>query len=206
MNIFTAFQNKIPEGSPDRIDVESKVHLNKEVKKISYDPSDLGKDRIKVECSDGSDYSCDHLICTVSLGVLKKHFKSLFEPTLPRYKVDSIKAMGFGTVDKIYVEFTKPFWDAEWEGVSFLWKSDQLRRIRAYPVNGKWMSSIFGFYTVSFQPNILVGWLTGDAARHMEEVSDEDVRTGVQHVLKLFLKDWKDAEIKNVLRYVIFLC
>lgn len=201
---FHPFQNKIPEENPDRIDVESKVHLKKEVQKISYDTSNTGPDRIKVECADGSEYTADHLICTVSLGVLKKHFLNLFEPMLPRYKIDSIEGMGFGTVDKIYVEFTKPFWNDDWEGVSFLWKPNQLREVREDPVNGDWMSSIIGFYPVSFQPNILCGWITGEAARKMEEVSNEDVKIGIQHVLKLFLTDWKGADIKNVIRYVIF--
>lgn len=178
------------------------MHLNKEVRKINYDVSNTGPDRIKIECSDGSEYTADHLICTVSLGVLKKYHSDLFEPRLPRYKIDTIEGIGFGTVDKIFVEFTKPFWNAEWEGVSCLWKSDQLRKIREDPINGHWMSHIIGFYTVSFQPNILCGWITGEAARKMEEVSDEDVKIGIQYVLKLFLKDWKDSEIKNIVRYV----
>lgn len=176
------------------------MHLNKKVIKINYDQLSTSSDRIKIECSDGSEYTGDHLICTVSLGVLKKYHLNLFEPLLPRYKIDSIEGMGFGTVDKIFIEFTKPFWNTEWEGVSFLWKSDQLREIREDPINGDWMSSIIGFYTVSFQSNILCGYITGEAARKMEEIDDEDVKIGIQYVLKLFLKDWKDAEVKNVIR------
>lgn len=173
--------------------------LNKEVKKINYDPSNTGPDRIVVECADSTEYTADHLICTVSLGVLKKHHMDLFEPALPQYKIDNIQAMGFGTVDKIYVEFTKPFWDPDWEGVSFLWKSEQVRKLREDPVNGDWMSRIIGFYTVAFQPNILCAWVTGSGARKLEKVSEDDVKIGCEHVLKLFVKDWKDAEVKNVI-------
>ncbi|XP_031636092.1 spermine oxidase-like [Contarinia nasturtii] len=197
--VFDLLQNKIPSGGSDSIDVESKVLLNKEVSKITYDQTTTEADRIKIKCSDGSEHSCDHLICTVSLGVLKKNYRKMFEPSLPDYKVDSIEGIGFGTVDKIYVEFTKPFWNEEWEGVSFLWKPEEMAAIREDPINGEWMSSIIGFYPVSFQPNILCGWITGQAARKMEQVNDNDLKTGVNHVLKLFLKEWNGAEVKNTI-------
>lgn len=196
------FQNKIPDDDPKSIDVESKVILNKTVTKITYDQLNTAGDRVQVDCADGSEYFCDHLICTISLGVLKKECRSLFKPTLPMYKIDCIDAMGFGTVDKIFIEFTKPFWTDGWEGVSFLWKPEQMVEINEDPVNGEWLSKIIGFYTVSFQPNILCGWITGQAACKMEQVADDDVKTGVERVLKLFVNDWKDAKVKKVIRYV----
>lgn len=182
------------------IDVESNVLLSKEVSKIAYDSSSTSADRIQVKCADGSEYLCDHLICTVSLGVLKKYHLDLFEPTLPQCKIDSIVGMGFGTVDKIFVEFTKPFWAADWEGVSFFWKPNELRKVRDNPLYGSWLSSIIGFYTVSFQPNILCGWITGESARKMEQISNENLKLGIEYVLKLFLKNWKGAVIQNIVR------
>lgn len=182
------------------LDIESRVLLNKEVSKIIYDQSKTSADRIRVKCADGSEYFCDHLICTVSLGVLKKRHWGLFEPVLPQPKIDSIESIGFGTVDKIYVEFTNPFWDADWEGVSFLWKTEQLKEIHEDPVNGEWMKDTIGFYTVSAQPNILCGWLSGKAARIMEQVSEEEFKAGVERILKMFITEWKDAEVKNIFR------
>lgn len=170
--------------------------LNKEVTKITYGTSSLIS--TKVECSDGSQYFCDHLICTVSLGVLKNHHWSLFEPILPRHKIDSIESIGFGTVDKIYVEFTKPFWDADSEGISFLWKPEQLKELHEDRVNGEWLRDTLGFYTVSHQPNILCGWISGNAARKMELVSEEDFKAGVEKVLRMFVKNFNGAQIKNI--------
>lgn len=193
-------QNKIPDGNPDAIDIESRVLLNKEVTKIAYDTSSSSSNRTKVQCSDGSEYSCDHLICTVSLGVLKKRHWSLFEPLLPRHKIDSIESIGFGTVGKIYVEFTKPFWDDDFEGISFFYKQEQLKELHEDAVNFEWFKDILGFYTVSFQPNILCGWISGDAARKMELVSEHDFKAGVERVLRMFVKNWNGAEIKNVIR------
>lgn len=110
--------------------------------------------------------------------------------------------MGFGTVDKIYVEFTKPFWEKDWDGVSFLWKTEQLKLIHEDAVNSEWMKDTVGFYTVAHQPNILCGWLSGKAARAMERVSENNFKTGVEHILKMFLTDWKGVEVKNIIRYV----
>lgn len=174
--------------------------MNKEVKKITYTTSNSSPTRTKVKCSDGSEYLCDHLICTISLGVLKKHHWSLFEPLLPRHKIDSIESIGFGTVDKIYVEFTKPFWNEEFEGISFLWKPEQLKELHEDSINGEWLKDTLGFYTISFQPNILCGWISGKAARKMELVSEDDFKVGVERILKMFVKNWNGAEIKNIIR------
>lgn len=174
--------------------------LNKEVIKITYDTANSGANRIKIQCSDHSEYFCDHLICTVSLGVLKKCHLSWFEPLLPPHKIRSIQGMGFGTVDKIYIEFTEPFWIKDWDGMSFLWRQEQLKDIRTDPINGDWLEYILGVYTVSFQPNILCGWIAGHAAAKMERVSDYDFKTGMKRVLDLFLKDSKGAEVKTIIR------
>lgn len=39
----------------------------------------------------GQLYKADHVIVTVSIGVLKEKYKSLFIPPLPDYKVNTIK-------------------------------------------------------------------------------------------------------------------
>lgn len=36
----------------------------------------------------------------------------------------------------------------------------------------------------------------------MEQVKEKDLKVGVEHVLKLFLKEWNGAEVKNTIRYV----
>lgn len=176
--------------------------LNKEVNKITYDVKSSEVNRVKIDCTDGSVYHCDHLICTISLGVLKKSHLNMFEPLLPSKKIKSIESMGFGTVDKIYIEFTQPFWDKNWEGISFLWKSEQLREIcHEEPITADWMKNIIGFYRVSHQPNILCGWISGDAARKMELANDADLERGVKRVFNIFFKSWKITDMKQIIRY-----
>lgn len=126
----------------------------------------------------------------------------MFKPLLSRRKIECIESMAFGTVGKIFVEFTKPFWEKHWEGLSFLWRPKQLRQIQEeFSNNSYWMKHIIGFYTVSHQPNILCGWISGNAARKMEIVSDEDLEVGVKRVLKMFLSPHIDFQVKNIIRY-----
>lgn len=128
----------------------------------------------------------------------------MFEPLLPQRKICSIENMGFGTVNKIFIEFTQPFWDKNWEGISILWKSEQLRGISEEdPINADWMKNIVGFYTVSFQPNILCGWISGNAARKMELTTDMDFEKCVKRVFNIFLESSKTTQIKRIIRYEI---
>lgn len=174
------------------------MHFNKRVQKIAYNRYGNDSDVVRINCTDGSSYVADHLICTVSLGVLKERHLSLFEPHLPADKINSINGMSIGTVDKIYVEFDQAFWDEDWEGFSLLWTTAALQSIRENC--SSWVEDVFGFYTVDYQPNILCGWITGPSARLMEVDTDENIRNGVMQLLRMFLKQWNVPEPKNVIR------
>ena len=78
-------------------------------------------------------------------------------------------------MDKIYLEFSKPFWNEQWGGVNFLTKS--ISRI-------DWTNSILGFFTVRNQPNLLVGWLTGSAARKVEVLPKDEVLKKCSNLLR----------------------
>jgi hypothetical protein len=72
--------------------VRNKTIFEKEVKKIKWDIVDgENKNKVVVECSDGSVYAAKHVIVTVSLGVLKERADSMFEPALPEEKLNAIK-------------------------------------------------------------------------------------------------------------------
>lgn len=153
-------------------------------------------DAATVECDDGSKYNADHVITTVSLGVLKEKHLAIFEPHLPTWKINAIEGLSFGTVDKIYVEFAKPFWPTNWNGFSLLWNKDDVEKIRKSKMS--WAEDIFGFYPIDYQSNILCGWISGANARRMEMSSAEDIRNAVIFLFRLFLREWNVPEPKVV--------
>lgn len=48
----------------------------------------------------------------------------MFYPPLPLHKLHSIQREGFGTNNKIFVEFETPWWDADCEVIYFLWEDE----------------------------------------------------------------------------------
>jgi spermine oxidase len=74
------------------LNVGSKTNFKAEVTKIKWDNlSGENKNKVVVECSDGSVYVANHVILTMSLGVLKERGESMFQPGLPAQKLNAIK-------------------------------------------------------------------------------------------------------------------
>lgn len=52
---------------------------------------DWSDNEVHLVCEDGSHYYADHVISTVSLGVLKKYANTIFTPQLPERKMSAIQ-------------------------------------------------------------------------------------------------------------------
>ncbi|KAM1343715.1 hypothetical protein ACFX2F_007882 [Malus domestica] len=90
------------------------IQLGKKVRKIQWQP-DNRKNKgyesdtrlVKLHFSDGSVLLADHVIVTVSLGVLKASIcqdSGMFNPPLPRFKTEAISRLGFGVVNKLFLQ------------------------------------------------------------------------------------------------------
>ncbi|KAE8145333.1 flavin-containing amine oxidoreductase-domain containing protein [Aspergillus avenaceus] len=93
---------------PTKLDVRT----NKVVSKISYDPTESGRQQTVVYCEDGETLAADNVVFTGSLGVLKDQ-SIQFEPPLPDWKHSAIDRLGFGVLNKVILVFDTPFWDTE---------------------------------------------------------------------------------------------
>ena len=80
---------------------------------------------LAVRTKSGELLPADHVIITSSLGVLKKSSHFLFKPILPRDKMAAIHRLGFGTVDKLYVEWEEPWWDRDMHAIQLAWMPDE---------------------------------------------------------------------------------
>lgn len=82
--------------------------------------------RAVVKCCDGDELPADYVIVTVSLGVLKRQYEKLFCPDLPAEKVEAINKLGYGHVNKIFLEYARPFWVWREGGIQLAWSVEEL--------------------------------------------------------------------------------
>ena len=125
---------------------------------------------------------CNHVIVTTSLGFLKQNYKSLFTPELPETKGQLIRSIGFGTVNKIFLQFERPFW-GESDGFKLVWSE---RDRSEFPA---WAYDLIAFDVVRRQPNLLIGWIGGLGARLMEQELDVEIGETCVRILERFLPE-----------------
>ncbi|KAK3094971.1 hypothetical protein FSP39_008532 [Pinctada imbricata] len=166
---------------------DEKIILKRPVKTIHWGKTmlDEGTFEVKVECQNGECFYANHIIVTVSLGVLKAHHNTLFNPCLPSNKQQAIDKLGFGTVDKVILFFDEPVLGRDIGCLSLMWSSDK----KDLSKDGKianWcrkMSELTAVYG-----NAILGWVTGKEALEMEKLSEDEVTENVMTVLRTFLR------------------
>lgn len=142
-----------------------------------------GGPRAVVQCCDGEEFGADYIIVTVSLGVLKEHASKLFCPALPIEKMDAIKSLGYGNVDKIFLDYARPFWVWCEGGLKFAWSADELN------CRTDWTRGISAIEEVEGSKHVLVAYVAGPEASYMEKLSDEEVAEGITKLLRQFTGD-----------------
>ncbi|KAJ0175275.1 hypothetical protein K1T71_009416 [Dendrolimus kikuchii] len=195
--ILDVLLNKYPDPTKQ---IPAQILLNKEVKSIIWDAASLGEATdpiVQVECEDSSVYTAKSVIVTMSVGVLKERHESLFDPPLPAEKVTSIDNLQLCTVDKIYIEFGKPWWPQPSFKLIIFWRDEEKNKLSE---EDKWITEIFALETVAHQPNVLLAWIYGKGAQAMEQASLDAVKAGVDKMLEVFRKKFDVSPVKNVLR------
>ena len=107
------------------------------------------------------------ILVTVSLGVLKAGTIN-FTPNLPQGKQEAIDGMGFGSMNKIVLQW--------YNETDLVWPKDKLWFNLITPAESmsrRW-TTWYNPYKYKTKP-ILIGWCGGDEAKHMETQTDEEV-------------------------------
>ncbi|XP_016990163.2 spermine oxidase [Drosophila rhopaloa] len=157
------------------------VHLGKKVTRI-----ELARPRkVILRCEDGDYFEADHVICTVSLGVLQEQHEKMFIPPLPPAKVNAIRSLNLGTVNKLFLEFEQQPLPDDWVGFYCFWLEQDLKELRKTEYS--WLEGITGCHKTTCQPRLLMAWVGGSHGRHMETLSDEKVLEGLQWLFRKFL-------------------
>nr|CAI5835227.1 unnamed protein product [Callosobruchus analis] len=174
-----------------RLPVEDKVQLNKKVTRILWNET-THPNTVMVKCSDDTSYVADHVIVTVSLGVLKNNHSKMFSPPLPPFKVRAIQGLCFGSLVKIFLQFRTKWWPHDFKECPHFEPSNHGR---------SWLEDIWGFYVVDSQPRVLLGWLTGKNAKRVELLPEEIVRSSCMFLLRKFAGDiYEIPEPEGILR------
>jgi monoamine oxidase len=82
------------------------IALNKEVIKIIWK-----KNKCLVITSDKQKYYSEKVLITIPIAILQKNITTLFEPSLPQSKIESIFDFNIKPATKLFFLFTKLFWD-----------------------------------------------------------------------------------------------
>ncbi|XP_037352765.1 peroxisomal N(1)-acetyl-spermine/spermidine oxidase [Talpa occidentalis] len=166
--------------------------LNKPVKTIHWqgtfrEPESPGDTfPVLVECEDGDRFLAHHVVVTVPLGFLKEHLDTFFQPPLPPEKADAIRRLGFGTNNKIFLEFEEPFWDPGCEHIQVVWEGSSPLQDAAAPLQDAWVKKLIGFLVLpSFESaHVLCGFIPGLESEFMETLTDEEVLQALTNMLR----------------------
>ncbi|XP_076831410.1 peroxisomal N(1)-acetyl-spermine/spermidine oxidase [Brachyhypopomus gauderio] len=171
------------------------VLYNKPVKCIHWknthnQPTSKGRTcPVKVECVNEETFEADHVIVTIPLGYLKKHQHTLLSPPLSLKKLHSIQRMGFGTNNKIFLEFEQPFWDENCKIIFFLWEDESDLVDVVSDVKMAWTRKLIAFTVVTPKErfgHLLCGWIAGHESEYMETLSEYEVLHAVTQLIRRF--------------------
>ncbi|XP_027332285.1 probable polyamine oxidase 5 [Abrus precatorius] len=157
---------------------------------------------VKLHFCDGSFMSADHVIVTVSLGVLKAAIgddSGMFCPPLPPSKAEAISRLGFGVVNKLFMQLSPTHGGGKHgheheqsKGFPFLqmvFHSPQSEmRNKKIPWWMRRTATLFPIYTNS---SVLLSWFAGEEALALESLKDEEIINGVSSTVSCFLPQWQ---------------
>lgn len=167
------------DDSPNASPTAKRKELFKEISEKAA----TNKPMVEVVCENGKKFYADHIICTIPLGVLKDSASSMFSPNLPSEKIEAINRLLFGTVDKIFLHYDRPFLNPTISEVMLLWEAVDDES----DVKKNWFRKIYSFSKVS--ETLLLGWISGREAEYMETLPMELVATKCTEILRKFLND-----------------
>jgi len=138
---------------------------------------------VKIITDSGLQWRAKHVIATLPLGVLKRSHDKIFHPPLPPLKVQAIESLGFSQVEKVFLEFERPFWQPGFGGIKLAWTAKDFEE-KLLPRD--WFKVICSFDEVYRQPNILAAWVSGREAQVMLSLSDHDILSTCSELLRRF--------------------
>lgn len=192
------------------------IQLGKKVNDIEWQPGCVtsenkhgyGSRPVKIHFLDGTSMSADHVIVTVSLGVLKagvinKANDSVrfgFSPTLPSHKIEAISRLGYGVVNKLFLKLSPDFDLDRFPFLQMVFhKSDHFKN----PKIPWWIRKTASLSPIYEKSRVLLSWFAGEEALKLESLPDEVILDDVSTTISSFLsqKDYNgNVKFEKVLK------
>lgn len=184
MSLLNSVVGTLPNGT---------VQLEKPVSHVTW-KNERDDETIIVKCADGTSLKADYVICTLSLGVLKGLSDYFFIPHLPPMKKQAIQNIGFGTIEKICLEYDVVPDRMLKKGLNFAWSPMELTD------RNNWIHGL-----IHIQPNpddnrVIELTITGTQAEELDLLSDKNLILNVTSGLRKLFKNEEIPYPKNVLR------
>lgn len=178
-------QKKLPDPTK-YLNVDSKIILNSNVVNIKRVSDIYGDEKVYVNCANGKSYVAEHVIVTVSVGVLKAQYSTLFTPALSPEKITAINSYGFGTINKVFLVFDKPFWSTSTSflGYSFLWDFDDAKLAEIKNAKRSWLLAVPGLDKVTAYDYMLEMFIAGEETDEFEASNDAKIKEDVLWLLR----------------------
>ncbi|KAK3003037.1 hypothetical protein RJ639_018793 [Escallonia herrerae] len=197
LSIIESLASVLPAGS---------IQLGRKVSTIEWQPEmenghahGHGTARpVKLSFCDGSTMFADHVIVTVSLGVLKAGIREdssmLFNPPLPSCKNEAISRLGFGVVNKLFMQLSpSATHDQAMENVKklpflqmvFHQKDSKFK----HPEIPWWMRRTASLCPIYGKSSVLLSWFAGEEALELESLEDEEILDGVSKTISSFVSN-----------------
>ncbi|KAJ9183820.1 hypothetical protein P3X46_007627 [Hevea brasiliensis] len=174
------------------------IQLGRKVARIEWQPeaqqsteNGYANRPVTLHFCDGSVMCADHVVVTVSLGVLKagiSQASGMFGPPLPSFKTEAISRLGYGVVNKLFLQLSSSH---EEVGNKFPFlqmafhRTDSELRHKKIPW---WMRRTASICPIYKNSSVLLSWFAGKEAIELESLSDEDVINAVSTTISSFLQ------------------
>ncbi|WOG92864.1 hypothetical protein DCAR_0312141 [Daucus carota subsp. sativus] len=171
------------------------IQLGRKVERIEWEPSSfVGTSRpVKLHFSDGSVLEADHVIVTVSLGVLKAGIlddPGMFSPPLPDNKTKAISKLGYGVVDKLFLQLD-PSHDQQTDQISrFPFLGMVFHDLGSEMKDAEipwWIRKTSSLCPIYSKSSVLLSWFAGKEALALESLGDEEILNKVSKTISSFL-------------------
>ncbi|XP_076295193.1 spermine oxidase-like [Lasioglossum baleicum] len=123
----------------------------------------------------------------------------MFVPALPQSFSQAIENLGFGLINKVFLDFGEAWWSSDTKGFQFLWP-ERKPEIMNGATEPSWIRDLTGFDILPDREGVLLGWVGGHGARIIETLSEQQVAADCENLLKQFLNIDSIPPVKKCFR------